>query len=720
MDFNRMDERFLRYSRISFTALLSVMIGIVYLSPSVYSSDAPSKDAYYVSVNGNDDNPGTFEEPWRTIQKAADTLIAGEAVFVRGGVYEEFVRIHRSGSAKDGYITFQAYPGEQPILEGKNLTPTSRNQSQFFIHKASYVVIEGFEIRGLTSDSPHDYLAGLKVSGGGSHIVITNNDIHSISNLATKGNAHGLLVYGDSLTPISSITITGNEIHHLTSGSSESLTLDGNVKDFVISFNHVHHNNNIGIDIIGHYQTCSAPCVDQARNGIVANNLVHHIDTSQNPAYGNTGVRAAAGIYIDGGTNVIVENNEVYNSNFGIELASEIPGKDTSHVTVRNNYLHHNDGAGMIMGGSSSTNGGARQNHVVNNTLYMNDTMQQGYAEITLQNYNVDNAFLNNIIYTFPNKRFIKMSGTNGKGNLIDYNVYYRTDGVDGKSWRYNGIRYQTWTAFKNATGFDQHSLFADPLFMEIDRYGPYLSAQSPAVNRGSLDVIGSMRNDFYNKPRVEGGRIDVGAAEYRDGHIPNKPVYAPSNPPTGQGEPWPDELQPEQGKPSKGEIGAKLVDVTIDGIGNDWSSFPALHTSESNVRSLKAFRTLDTLYVLVEGHRLTEKGQLFIDIGNGVKAFEAPYWSSNQSSFLIENGTLYQYNGTGGTNWNWSKVTTYRKTNRYAFSATAVEYAIPLADLIGVHQTVLIGYVWNDSPSDKLPMTSKMVTIDVNKTTTE
>ena len=33
---------------------------------------------YYVAPTGNDDNPGSVDYPWRTIQKAADTLTAGD------------------------------------------------------------------------------------------------------------------------------------------------------------------------------------------------------------------------------------------------------------------------------------------------------------------------------------------------------------------------------------------------------------------------------------------------------------------------------------------------------------------------------------------------------------------------------------------------------------------------------------------------------------------
>jgi len=32
---------------------------------------------YYVATTGNDTNPGTFDQPWRNIGKAASTVVAG-------------------------------------------------------------------------------------------------------------------------------------------------------------------------------------------------------------------------------------------------------------------------------------------------------------------------------------------------------------------------------------------------------------------------------------------------------------------------------------------------------------------------------------------------------------------------------------------------------------------------------------------------------------------
>ena len=69
---------------------------------------------YYVAPGGSDSNPGTEAQPWQTIQKAADTLVAGDTVYIKAGTYQERVIVRNSGNAGN-YITYAAYPGEQSV-----------------------------------------------------------------------------------------------------------------------------------------------------------------------------------------------------------------------------------------------------------------------------------------------------------------------------------------------------------------------------------------------------------------------------------------------------------------------------------------------------------------------------------------------------------------------------------------------------------------------------
>ena len=74
--------------------------------------------SYYVSVTGNDaTGTGTLANPWKTIQKAADSMKAGDTCIIRGGTYRETVTMKTSGtSAKP--ISFQAYKGETVTVSG--------------------------------------------------------------------------------------------------------------------------------------------------------------------------------------------------------------------------------------------------------------------------------------------------------------------------------------------------------------------------------------------------------------------------------------------------------------------------------------------------------------------------------------------------------------------------------------------------------------------------
>ena len=48
-------------------------------------ASAASAAGFYVSKTGSDFSPGTEASPWRTIQKAADTIGPGDTAWVREG-----------------------------------------------------------------------------------------------------------------------------------------------------------------------------------------------------------------------------------------------------------------------------------------------------------------------------------------------------------------------------------------------------------------------------------------------------------------------------------------------------------------------------------------------------------------------------------------------------------------------------------------------------------
>jgi hypothetical protein len=76
--------------------------------------------SYFVSPSGSDSSPGTIDQPFLTIQKAATVAAAGDTVFIRAGVYRETVTPKNSG-APDAPITFMPYNDESVTVSGADV-----------------------------------------------------------------------------------------------------------------------------------------------------------------------------------------------------------------------------------------------------------------------------------------------------------------------------------------------------------------------------------------------------------------------------------------------------------------------------------------------------------------------------------------------------------------------------------------------------------------------
>ena len=480
---------------------------------------AQTNTSFYVSTTGNDSNAGTQAAPWRTVQHAADTARAGSTVNVRGGIYEELVSIHTSGNASDGFITFKSYPGETAILDAGHFTPSGR-QGVLTIHNRSYVRIEGLEIRNFHTAEHRLAPLGIDVGGAGSHIELLKNNVHHIEQTfpgrdkpGSGGNGFGIAVYGtDAKTPITDLIIDGNEVHHLKTGSSESLVVNGNVTNFRITHNVVHDNNNIGIDVIGFERTAPDPAVDQARDGVVSGNLVYNITSRGNPAYQNE--ENSDGIYVDGGTRILIEQNIMHDVDFGIELASEHKDRATSYITARNNLIYHAHTAGVSIGGYAPERGHTDHCTVVNNTLYENDTSATGSGEFQMQWNMADNIFENNIVYAGP-RCLIALNKSQLDKNkapvTIDHNLYYCVPGPQASQWAGSSATITGFDKYIEATGNDSHSHFSDPRFVDASKNDFHLQPDSPALAAGTTDGGSEGEFDLQGFPRVKSGKIDIG-----------------------------------------------------------------------------------------------------------------------------------------------------------------------------------------------------------------
>lgn len=512
------------------TAVTITLFGLIITSCQTIEANNADGNVYYVAVGGNDNAAGSLSQPWRTIQHAADTITAGDTVYMRGGVYNETVFINVSGSAAAGYVTFASYAGETAVLDGSGFSNPD-GDSGIDIYGQSYLIIQGLEIRNYTTTVPDAVPMGIAVSGASHHIELRDNHIHHIETHAPVdgdllgADAHGIAFYGDSAAEsIHDIIIDGNHLHDLILGSSEALVLNGNVENFTISRNTVHDTDNIGIVMIGFEETAPDPAYDRARDGVVSENTVYNVDSFANPAYG--GERSADGIYVDGGTRIVIERNTVYQTNLGMEITSEHSGGDASYVTVRNNLIYRNHVTGIGIGGYDELRGSTHHCIFVNNTLFQNDTLQWQNGEIMIQYDAHDNIIKNNIFYANDQSLFFGNIFTNNSANDVDYNLYFAPNGRDFSEWQWNDVTYTGLAAYQAATGNDNQSLFVDPLFANMNApFDFHPQTGAPVIDAGeNLTESGAV--DFDGRIRIQNNTIDLGAFEFG---VLDEVVYLPT-----------------------------------------------------------------------------------------------------------------------------------------------------------------------------------------------
>ncbi len=126
-------------------------------------TSTPGGTIYYVSPTGSDSASGISSAPWRTLQKAANTLRAGQTAIVSAGNYGERVSITRSGT-QAAPITLQVANSATVRLLGFDIT-------------GSNWILSGFDISTQTNGG-QGY--GIHVYGSASYDKIQNNYIHEL------------------------------------------------------------------------------------------------------------------------------------------------------------------------------------------------------------------------------------------------------------------------------------------------------------------------------------------------------------------------------------------------------------------------------------------------------------------------------------------------------------------------------------------------------------
>jgi hypothetical protein len=481
---------------------------------------------YYVSPSGSDSNPGTLAAPWATPQHAANVVGPGSTVYLETGSYAPF-NINVSGSASGGFITFTNYPGETATIDGTGFTPYYI-AGIIGITSQSYIIISGLDIGNDIDAASGSWPVGITVAGTDSHIQILNNTIHDITTVQGSSDwDEGIEVASggwEYTGEIDNVIINGNTLYNAPGqGWGQTITIAGNVHNFEVTNNLIHDCDGEGIDLMDTGDIMGSPNNLHAHNGLVAGNTLYNVSALIN---GNSTVWPDSNpIYVDGGSNIVIEDNLIYDCDDGVSIDNEIGGgHEAAYITVRDNVIHDCLMGGIDMGGSSpATNGGEFDCTVVNNTLYNNlngaDWQWTHNGEITFSYQCSGNIVENNVIYSGSENTFVTVSNSNASSvGTIDYNDYYSTGGAASSEWEW-------YTQSSDATGFsnwqktsgeDAHSVFANPMFDSLTAPNFDIASGSAAIGKGN-DNLGPADFgflDFAGNPRTIGGAIDMGAYE--------------------------------------------------------------------------------------------------------------------------------------------------------------------------------------------------------------
>jgi hypothetical protein len=449
-------------------------------APTAVSTPALSGHDWFVAKNGSDSQGnGSQGSPWASIGHALSRVKPGDTVYVAGGTYSESVTLSTSGTASAPIVI----DGQgAAIIDGSQVaccTSPAFASSNGFIggntegllnigskSAENYVTVEGFTIQNYATTDDSMVPAGILLAGGGTGINVLDNTIQNIHAANTSnGNAYGIGVFGTSATPLS-VTVSYNTVTGCLTGVSETTTFNGNVQNFVFSYNTVYGNDNIGMDAIG-FEGVGPSGADQAKNGDVYGNVIYNNSGVNNPGYaGSSPNWGEDGLYCDGCTQVVFERNIVYGNDIGIEAASEISGKLSSDVIIRNNLIFGSNSAGITVGGyAKSGTGGSSNITIVNNTLYDNDLQKTGSGEFQIQYRASGITFENNAVYAGAQGQFLN-GYVPGSGVTLDHNDYYTTSSTT--LFVLNNSSYSSFAKYRQATGQEQNSVFANPAYVAL------------------------------------------------------------------------------------------------------------------------------------------------------------------------------------------------------------------------------------------------------------
>jgi parallel beta-helix repeat protein len=455
-------------------------------SPTQTAVPTPTGPQFYVATNGDDSNPGTIDQPWRTIQKAMNSATAGSTVNIRAGTYNERLTLNVSGNSGN-YITFQPYGfsvpsggcggytgaacgGDQVVLDYAYLGTVTDGVPFLEISGQSYVRIQGLTFQNFTCYGAMQQ--GLRIDGASSFIDVSRNKFLQNKNTYPNFDGTAALLHVRVWGPSHDVLLYGNELGFIDTVQSEAVTVDG-ASSVTIQDNYLHDTDGIGIDLHGSASNCT-----------VRGNLLEWISKKRDGTIWYS--TPANAIYVDGGNTSLIEGNTVRDSEWAFAVCAE-PNQPASHdITVRNNVVYRCYG-GLFAGNWYSSTNGSNVYDVkyLNNTVYSSD---QGMVIRPYTSASVE--WKNNAIV---NTALPVVNGLGWPVGTMDYNLYFGG----------------------GAAGPDAHQVTADPQFTNPGAGDFSLGVGSPAIGAAAASVgADAGASDFLGNPRFVNGRLDIGAYE--------------------------------------------------------------------------------------------------------------------------------------------------------------------------------------------------------------
>jgi hypothetical protein len=259
---------------------------------------------FYVSRAGRDTNSGTRIRPWRTIQKALNTLRPGQRALVGSGTYTENLWMHRAGTAA-APITVAAYPGATVVLHAASAVDDRGDWIPIIIGTgAAYFRLHGFVIENGIGISD----ANVYVAGSADHIELSGNEIRG-------GQDQGIF----TASTTSYVYIVGNKIH------------DNGLNH--IAGQHQSH----GIYLEGEYDVVANNLIYGHRYGFGIQIYPANHDTA---VVDNTIVDSGHSSIVVGGTGgvygITIRNNILYGGDYGLDHDRTCP---TGPVAIDHNVI---------------------------------------------------------------------------------------------------------------------------------------------------------------------------------------------------------------------------------------------------------------------------------------------------------------------------------------------------------------------------------------------